>query len=72
MSRAYENFAFGELKMLNFRPFLFFGVYSFCQHFTENPLFISNKILTIIMSIPPTCFDAFARTNNICKLSSKV
>ena len=26
----------------------------FCQHFTENPLFISNKILAIIMSIPPT------------------
>ena len=26
----------------------------FCQHFTENPLFISNKILAIFMSIPPT------------------
>ena len=26
----------------------------FCQHFTENPFFISNKILTTIMAIPPT------------------
>ena len=27
-------------------------VYTFCQHFTENPLFIFNKIMAIIMSIP--------------------
>ena len=26
----------------------------FGQHFTENPLFFSNEILAIIMSIPPT------------------
>ena len=26
----------------------------FCQRFTENPFFISNEILTTIMSIPPT------------------
>ena len=26
----------------------------FCQHFTENPLFFSNEILAIIMSIPLT------------------
>ena len=26
----------------------------FCQYFTENPFFISNQILTTIMSIPPT------------------
>ena len=26
----------------------------FCQHFTENPLFFSNEILAIIMSVPPT------------------
>ena len=29
-------------------------VRTFCQHFTEHPLFIFNKILPIIMSIPPT------------------
>ena len=29
-------------------------VHIFCQHFTENPLFFSNEILAIIMSIPPT------------------
>ena len=29
-------------------------VRTFCQHFTENPLFIFNKILAIIMYIPPT------------------
>ena len=29
-------------------------VQGFCQHFTENPFFISNKILTTIMSIPPS------------------
>ena len=29
-------------------------VCTFCQHFTENPLFIFNKILAIIMYIPPT------------------
>ena len=29
-------------------------VCTFCQHFTENPLFIFNKILVIIMYIPPT------------------
>ena len=62
-----------EGKKCNFQTqFQQFGVFSFCQHFTENQLFISNKILAIIMSIPPTYFDAFARTNNICKLSSKV
>ena len=26
----------------------------FCQHFAENPLFFSNEILAIFMSIPPT------------------
>ena len=26
-------------------------VHIFCQHFTENPLFFSNEILAIIMSI---------------------
>ena len=29
-------------------------VRTFCQHFPENPLFIFNKILAIIMYIPPT------------------
>ena len=29
-------------------------VRAFCQHFTENPLFIFNKILAFIMYIPPT------------------
>ena len=29
-------------------------VHIFCQHFTENPLFFSNAILAIIMSILPT------------------
>ena len=29
-------------------------VRAFCQHFTENSLFIFNKILAIIMYIPPT------------------
>ena len=29
-------------------------VHIFCQHFTENPLFFSNEILAIIMSILPT------------------
>ena len=29
-------------------------VHSFCQYLTENPLFISNEILTIFMSIPST------------------
>ena len=29
-------------------------VRTFCLHFTENPLFIFNKILAIIMYIPPT------------------
>ena len=29
-------------------------VRTFCQHFTESPLFIFNKILAIIMYIPPT------------------
>ena len=28
-------------------------VHIFCQHFTENPSFFSNEILTIIMSISP-------------------
>ena len=28
-------------------------VHTFCQHFTENPLFIFNKKLAIIISIPP-------------------
>ena len=27
MSLAYDNFAFGELKMLNFRPFLSLNLY---------------------------------------------
>ena len=27
MSLAYENFAFGELKMLNFRPFFSLNLY---------------------------------------------
>ena len=29
-------------------------VRTFCEHFTENPLFIFNKILAIIMYIPST------------------
>ena len=29
-------------------------VHTFCQHFTEKPIFIFDKILGIIMSIPPT------------------
>ena len=29
-------------------------VHIFCQHFTENPLFFSNEILAIFMSIPLT------------------
>ena len=40
-----------EGEKCNFQTqFQQFGVYSFCQHFTENPLFISNKILAIIIS----------------------
>ena len=46
--RSWKNAIF----KLNFRNF----VHSFCQHFTENPLFFSNEILAIIMSIPPTFF----------------
>ena len=41
-------------KNYNFQTqFSEFGAY-LCQHFTENPLFISNKILSIFMSIPTT------------------
>ena len=29
-------------------------VHTFCQHFTEKPIFIFNKLLAIFMSIPPT------------------
>ena len=38
---------FLKLNLQNF-------VHIFCQHFTENPLFFSNEILAIIMSVPPT------------------
>ena len=45
-------------KKCNFQTqFQQFGVYFFCQHFTENPLFISNKVLAIITSIPLTFSD---------------
>ena len=41
-------------KNCNFQTqFSEFGAY-LCQHFTENPLFISNKKLSIFMSIPTT------------------
>ena len=43
-------------KKCNFQT-QFVQLPGFCQHFTENPFFISNKhgkILTSIMSIPPT------------------
>ena len=45
-----------EGKKCNFQT-QFVQLPGFCQHFTENPFFISNKhdkILTSIMSIPPT------------------
>ena len=42
-----------EGKKCNFQT-QFVQLPGFCQHFTENPFFISNKILTTIMSIPPT------------------
>ena len=41
--------AFFKLNLQNFVL-----VHIFYQHFTENPLFFSNEILAIIMSIPPT------------------
>ena len=34
-------------------------VHIFCQHFTENPSFFSNEILTIIMSISPNLHFSF-------------
>ena len=40
-----------EGKKCNFQT-QFVQLPGFCQHFTENPFFISNKILTTIMSIP--------------------
>ena len=40
-------------KKCNFQT-QFVPLPGFCQHFTENRFFISNKILTTIMSIPPT------------------
>ena len=40
-------------KKCNFQT-QFVQLPGFCQHFTENPVFFSNKILTTIMSIPPT------------------
>ena len=47
LSSEAEKMQFLKLNLQNF-------VHIFCQHFTENPLFFSNEILTIIMSIPPT------------------
>ena len=46
LSEAEKNAIF----KLNLQSF----VHIFCQHFTENPLFFSNEILAIIMSISPT------------------
>ena len=45
--RSWEKNAICKLKLQNL-------VHIFCQHFTENPLFFSNEILAIIMSIPHT------------------
>ena len=42
-----EKIAISKLNLQNL-------VHIFYQHFTENPLFFSNEILAIIMSIPPT------------------
>ena len=42
-----------EGKKCNFQT-QFVQLPGFCQHFTENQFFISNKILTTIISIPPT------------------
>ena len=47
MSKEAEKIAIFKLDLQNL-------VHIFCQHFTENPLFIYNKILSIFMSIPTT------------------
>ena len=47
LSSEVEKMQFFKLNLQNF-------VHIFCQHFTENPLFFSNEILAIIMSVPPT------------------
>ena len=45
-------------KKCNFQT-QFVQLQGFCQHFTENPFFISNEILTTIMSIPPSFHYSF-------------
>ena len=47
------SLAEAEGKKCNFQT-QFVQLTGFCQHFTENPFFISNKILTTFMSIPLT------------------
>ena len=37
-----------------FKLILHILVHTFCHHFTENPSIISNKMLAILMPIPPT------------------
>ena len=46
MSLAYENFAFGELKMLNFRPFFSLNLY--VHEFWSLNVPLSKKILHLV------------------------
>ena len=45
--RSWKKNAIFKLNLQNL-------VHIFCQHFAENPLFFSNEILAVIMSILPT------------------